>query len=143
MVVDGIMRLLLEGTADEVEYLGGDGCLSRLVVHERKLLKKVVGIVCGCLHSDDAGGMLAGATVKQSRVNLEVQDLGYERYNELLLGRLDDLVKYFACVGPLLGGRIQIDRQKIFSGQHLVRSTGEVIVDKYDLINLLVKKTLH
>jgi len=45
MVVDGIMRLLLEGTADEVEYLGGDGCLSRLVVHERKLLKKVVGIV--------------------------------------------------------------------------------------------------
>lgn len=58
--------LLLRAAAHDVQKLVGDGLLARLVVGERKLAQKVVGVVGGKLHRHHAGGVLARQAVKQS-----------------------------------------------------------------------------
>ena len=54
---------LLHRTTHDVEQLGGDGLLARLVVGKCELSQQFIGIVGSYLHSYDTGGVLAGQTV--------------------------------------------------------------------------------
>ena len=84
--------LLLERGSNDVEQLCCDGGLTCLVVHEREVVEQLVGIVGGCLHGDDAGGVLGCQAVEYGGVEPESYALGQQRLKELLAGGLDDVI---------------------------------------------------
>lgn len=55
-------------------------------------MEQLVSIVGGCLHGDDAGGVLGGKAVEDSGKEFEGYALGQQRLKELTMGGLDDVI---------------------------------------------------
>jgi len=53
-----LIRLIVDGTADNIKQLAGDGLLTTLVVLQVQLAKQLVGIIRRSLHGHHSGGML-------------------------------------------------------------------------------------